>query len=58
MRTILNTTNARPMIDFKNTLSPAAADAGTGTQAAGERVLREYTGRARTRGLTFSFSRQ
>jgi iron complex outermembrane recepter protein len=52
---INNLTNAHPVTDFNNTICPTAGDPGTCTQAAGERLLREYTWRPRTYGLTFIF---
>ncbi len=50
-----NVANAHPVIDFNNTICPTAGVAGTCTIAAGERLLREYTWRPRTYGLTFIF---
>ena len=50
-----NLTNAHPVVDFNNTICPTAGEPGTCTIAAGERLLREYTWRPRTIGLTFIF---
>lgn len=50
-----NLTNAHPVTDFNNTICPTAASPGTCTQASGERLLREYTWRPRTYGLTFIY---
>ena len=50
-----NVANAHPIIDFNNTICPTAGTPGTCGIAAGERLLREYTWRPRTYGLTFIF---
>ncbi|MBV8783120.1 MAG: TonB-dependent receptor, partial [Gammaproteobacteria bacterium] len=50
-----NVANAHPIVDFNNTICPTAGTPGTCTIAAGERLLREYTWRPRTYGLTFIF---
>ncbi len=50
-----NLTNAHPVVDFNNTICPTPSVAGSCTVAAGERLLREYTWRPRTYGLTFIF---
>jgi iron complex outermembrane recepter protein len=48
-----NLTNAHPVVDFNNTICPTPSVVGSCTIAAGERLLREYTWRPRTFGLTF-----
>ncbi|MBV9622098.1 MAG: TonB-dependent receptor [Gammaproteobacteria bacterium] len=50
-----NVANSHPVIDFNNTICPTAGVPGSCTIAAGERLLREYTWRPRTYGLTFIY---
>ncbi|MGB9329305.1 MAG: hypothetical protein WCB10_00910 [Steroidobacteraceae bacterium] len=47
-----NPTNAHPVVDFNNTICLTAGTYGSCAVRAGEPLLREYTSRPRTYGLT------
>ena len=48
-----NLTNAHPVVDFNTTICPTPWTYGSCAVGSPERLLREYTGRPRTYGLTF-----
>jgi|SRR5579871_2885024 len=48
-----NLTNSHPVVDYNNTICPSDPTSSACSQAGGERLLREYTWRPRTVGMTF-----
>ena len=48
-----NLANLHPVVDYNNTICPSDVRTADCSQAGGERLLREYTWRPRTYGLTF-----
>jgi iron complex outermembrane recepter protein len=52
-----NLANLHPVIDYNNTICPSDVTTAACSQAGGERLLREYTWRPRTIGMTFIFKK-
>jgi hypothetical protein len=52
-----NLTDAHPVVDFNHTSCPTPWTYGSCAVGSGERVLREYTWRPRTYGLTFTLGK-
>ncbi len=50
-----NLANLHPVVDYNNTICPSDVTTPACSQAGGERLLREYTWRPRTIGMTFIF---
>ncbi len=48
-----NLANLHPVVDYNNTICPSDVTTSACSQSGGERLLREYTWRPRTYGLTF-----
>ncbi len=52
-----NLTNAHPVVDYNNSICPSDVTTPACAQSGGERLLREYTWRPRTVGMTFVFKK-
>jgi iron complex outermembrane recepter protein len=52
-----NLANLHPIIDYNNTICPSDVTTPACSQSGGERLLREYTWRPRTYGMTFIYRR-
>jgi len=50
-----NLANLHPVVDYNNTICPSDVTTPACSQTGGERLLREYTWRPRTIGMTFIF---
>ena len=50
-----NLANLHPVVDYNNTICPSLVTTPACSQTGGERLLREYTWRPRTIGMTFIF---
>jgi hypothetical protein len=52
-----NLANLHPVVDYNNTICPSLVSSPACSQSGGERLLREYTWRPRTIGMTFIFKK-